>query len=331
MFYYKNALNQVPNLNNYNMQKTILALGVLLLIGATFYLNQQEEENTSFLFNQWAAKHSKNYDSPITQKYRFKVFLQNLAKIRESNSQGNSYFLALTSFADITQEEFEQTYLTLRVPEERIRQVPKEENLTYTAVDWTKEGKVPGVKNQGNCGSCWAFSAIGNIEVNARIWNGQELNLSEQDLVDCGGQTGNYGCNGGWMDWAFEYVKLNGVANGNEYIYTGKDETCKQSYKRDKKITGYKDLGSCSDITTLIATAAVSVAVDASRWSLYGGGVFSNCDANLNHGVLVVGINEAGDYKVRNSWGQGWGEQGYIWIAKGDTCGICQVASYATW
>ena len=72
------------------------------------------------------------------------------------------------------------------------------------------------------------------------------------------------------MDWAFEYVKLNGVANGNEYIYTGKDETCKQSYKRDKKITGYKDLGSCSDITTLIATAAVSVAVDASRWSLYG-------------------------------------------------------------
>ncbi|KAM3134584.1 hypothetical protein pb186bvf_013226 [Paramecium bursaria] len=316
------------------MSKTILAIGVLLLLGATLYLTHPEQQDeTATLFKQWAQKYKRVYENPINEKYRLRIFTENLARIQafyESPIE-KTYTLELNQFADMTDEEFEQIYLTAKVPESKRRTVQNVENLKWSAIDWTSKGKVPAVKNQASCGSCWAFSAIGNIEVNSRIWNDRSVNLSEQELVDCGGQTGNAGCSGGWMDWAFEYVKTQGIASGAAYPYTAKDGTCIRSAAREFQIKGYKDLPTCQDLLDTVNTAAVSVAVDASNWRFYAGGVFSDCAANLNHGVLVVGVDQNGNYKVRNSWGQAWGEQGYIWLGAGDTCGICQVASLATW
>ena len=191
-------------------------------------------------------------------------------------------------------------------------------------VDWTKSGKVSKVKNQGQCGSCWAFSATGAME-SWSLFKGQSVSLSEQQLVDCSRPQGNQGCNGGWPASALNYVQSKGITTSSAYPYVAKDQTCK-TQGGSFKISGHTSYSGCSGLVSGIASHPISVAVDANKWSSYKTGVFSSCGTSIDHAVLLVGI-VGGNWKIKNSWGTGWGESGYIRLSgTGNTCGICKNA-----
>lgn len=194
-------------------------------------------------------------------------------------------------------------------------------------IDWQAQGKVSVVKNQGQCGSCWAFSATGAIESGLLLAGKNDL-ASEQQLVDCSRSYGNQGCSGGWMDSAFQYAIDHGITTQGLYPYVARNQACAKD-GGEIKVNGFVDVPGCDNLANALSARPVSVAVDAGQWSLYKGGVLSSCTTNVNHGVLVVGSTDA-YWKIKNSWGTGWGETGYIRLARGNTCAICSYPSYPT-
>ena len=199
------------------------------------------------------------------------------------------------------------------------------------AYDWAS--KMAAVKNQGSCGSCWAFSAVAATEGRYHLTYKKkakvDITFSEQQAVDCDKKS--HGCNGGWMDNAFDLFKA-GVMKDADYKYTARQGTCKFDAK--KKVDSVKGRTSIrkGDVAGIISAAQagpISVAVDATKWSGYKSGVFSTCSNKLNHGVTLVGVDANGVMKIRNSWGS-WGEAGHIRLAKGNTCGVADAASYPT-
>jgi len=291
---------------------------------------------------------------------RFGIFKENLAAIKKHNadylSDKVTWYMKLTPFSDLTSSEFKE-FITNQgcVPffnrTKKTNTTMKEPKASCQSVDWVARGAVTPVKNQGQCGSCWAFSTTGAIEGATKIC-GQTYptvsSLSEQELVDCASSYGNNGCNGGLMDNAFRYVIVNkGLAAESAYPYTGrKNLLCARNQHATSygsKITGYTDVyRSEGGLAAALCQGPVSVAIEAdeSGFQHYGGGVFSGtCGSRLDHGVLAVGFGVdryAGKFwKVKNSWGSGWGDQGYIRLVKGrgsdggrGQCGILQQASY---
>lgn len=158
---------------------------------------------------------------------------------------------------------------------------------------------------------------------------GSLQSFSEQQLVDCSASYGNHACNGGLMDNAFKYIKDHGIVHENEYPYKAVKQTCKTN-SGSFKISGYKDDRGCTALATALQSRPVSVAVDANKWSSYRSGVFNSCGTSLDHGVLLVGATDS-YWKVKNSWGTSWGESGYIRLARGNTCGICNQPSHPIW
>ncbi|CAD8177220.1 unnamed protein product [Paramecium octaurelia] len=318
------------------MEKSLMTVGLLLLIGAGLYLNQNGEEIEEFqkvrLFNDWKIQYNKKFSSEKEEMYRYLVFQQNAQSIEAHNNDKSgkyTYTLETNQFADLTEQEFAQRYLTFRP-----KSINKSKSIDYVpngqARDWVEEGKVPPIKDQGSqCGSSWAFSAVGVLEINSNIKFGLETTLSEQDMLDCSGPYGNQGCSGGWMDSGFEYVRDHGIANGSTYPYVGKDQTCRTTVNRDfKYVTGFVDVDGCDGLQTAILDQAISIGIDASNWAYYKGGIFNNCKQNLSSGSILVGIDQNGVWKVRHQWGSKWGENGYIRLAPGNTCGVCLSASY---
>lgn len=187
-------------------------------------------------------------------------------------------------------------------------------------IDWTQKKLVSPVKNQGNCGSCWAFSAVATLESFA-LMNGKTAILSEQQLVDCSKKYGNEGCNGGFNYQGLAYVKDHGIATGAEYPYTAKTQACKVDGGAFK-ISSVSVAKGCPAVLSALASRPLGVSVDATNWSHYVSGIFNNCKTNLNHDVFLVGATDA-YWKIKNSWGTTWGESGFIRLAPGNTCGIC--------
>jgi len=276
---------------------------------------------------------------------RYGIFKKNMDFARQFNADNDGTYtfqLGITIFADQTRDEFESWLKKTNGVK------PQKTNTARTlydastapeapaTVDWVKAGAVTPIKNQGQCGSCWAFSTTGGIEGANFLKNHVLSSFSEQELVDCSGAEGNQGCDGGLMDDGFDFVEKSGLCFESAYPYKGTDGTCKSSSCTSKvKVTTYTDIakGSTSDLMSAAAQRPISIAVDANMfWQMYTGGIFNHrCNANkLDHGVLLVGYTSGESWKVKNSWGTGWGEEGYIRLKGTDanTCGLANSASF---
>lgn len=301
---------------------------MLVLLGAaSVYLYSLDNTSSEvYSFEQFKREFGKHYSREGEEQYRKNIFLRNVIAINEHNANPkNTYTMGINQFTDLTQAEFAAIYLTLQVPKRSYKEVDTKQTPLNGDIDWVADGKVTPVKNQGACGSCWAFSATAAME-SAYLMKGTNVNLSEQQLVDCSRSYGNQGCNGGWMDSAFDYAKDKGLTTTDQYAYVARDQNCKIDTGA-YKVTSYVDVSGCNDLLNALSARPVSVAVDASNWSPYRGGVFNNCNVNVNHGVLLVGATD--DYwKIKNSWGGSWGETGFIRLSRGNTCAICGYPSY---
>merc|ERR1711968_267498 len=311
------------------MSKTLLLLAAIVGVTAAGLLGDSEYES---LFTQFKTDHAKNYATAEEHTARFSTFKDNVDFIMSHNSRSeeHGFTVGINQFADMTRQEFKKTMLTYQAERKTANAVHIfDESTIADSVDWVAKGAVTPVKNQGQCGSCWAFSTTGSVEGAYQIATGKLLSFSEQELVDCAGSYGNQGCNGGLMDDGFKYIEAKGDASESTYSYTGKTGTCSSSKQSDTaiaagKVTSFSDVTTDSETQMLAAVTAgpVSVAIEAdqSGFQFYKSGVFSGtCGTNLDHGVLVVGYgtDSGKDYwKVKNSWGTTWGDAGYIRLVR---------------
>jgi len=301
-------------------------------------------------FEKFVQDFGKVYDE-VEKEARFGAFIANYAYIQAENAKGHSYQLGINEFADMTPDEFAMTRLGLRPRDNKpwgslpsLGKHVRGNSTLPASVDWRKKGAVNPVKNQAQCGSCWAFSAIGALEGAWQIATGQLVSLSEQQLVDCSKPEGNMGCKGGMMDGGFKYEEGVDVCTEDSYPYKAKDGTCNVSGCTvgipSHAVVGFMDVEAEDDeaLMEAVAQQPVSVAIEADKmvFQLYKGGVLDGaCGTALDHGVLIVGYGvDAGKsyWLVRNSWGPSWGEAGYIRILRGEPgkgmCGINSQPSY---
>ena len=287
-------------------------------------------------FMRWMHKHNKDYFSHEEHAYRFQNWLNIKKEVELHNSRNDiSHYKGINQFSDLTPSEFKRLYLGYLPNANKVR---NEENLSTdnlrSTVDWRAQGAVTGVKNQGQCGSCWAFSTTGSVEGAYKLAGNSLTSFSEQQLVDCSGSYGNQGCNGGLMDNAFSYLESKKLETEADYPYEAYDSSCQYSSSKGvTNVSGYHDVSrSSSAMEAAVNKQPVSIAVDAGAFQTYSSGILkeSECGTQLDHGVLNVGYGD-GYWIVKNSWGSSWGENGYIRLEKSssaNTCGMLNAASY---
>jgi C1A family cysteine protease len=303
-------------------------------------------------FFNWLATHKVAAKSGEHFVHMLQNFANNDDVIEQHNAAGHSYELGHNAFSHMNQDEWRE-FVRLGLKRENsseaamIHNAPADASATPASVDWVSSGAVTGVKDQGQCGSCWSFSTTGAVEGAYKIKYGALNSFSEQMFVDCDNRSNggtDMGCNGGLMDNAFDWAKKwGGISYEKDYPYvsgdTKKSGTCNTKVSKDPKAApkSHTDVKKNSDsaFKSALAQQPVSVAIEADQQSfqLYKSGVYSGtCGANLDHGVLAVGYgtdNGKAFYKVKNSWGTSWGEGGYIRLAGGESynngkgqCGI---------
>jgi len=319
-------------------------LVLLAFVAVAFATTRDEFELFKRTFNKF-------YATPEDNEYRFLIYEQNLARATALNKPDGLASYGVTKFMDLTPEEFQRFYLLPNLDVSKWPNAPvweienphikSSKSPLPTKFDWNSKGMVTAVKNQGQCGSCWAFSATETIEsVDAIAGSQTPISLSVQQVVDCDTDGNDQGCDGGEPYGAYEYIMQAGGQEGeSNYPYSGSQGNCRfESGEIVDKISNWKYVTQSSDETVIqnyvYSNSPVSVCVDAETWQFYKGGVItdeSNCGNTIDHCVQITGWkseNSTDCWNVRNSWGTDWGESGYVWVERGkDVCGIAQAVT----
>ena len=339
------------------MQKTHLAivLGSVLLASALLTAGLDSDSQVggeaalehAEAFTKWMTAHRKVYPTPAEKQFRFEQFVKTLARIEATNSNPTLTFTAGTNeFSDLSAEEFETRFFKAETEDTRGGIRHSNQGPVANDIDWRKEGAVTAVKNQWYCTVGWAFSVSGNLESAWKLAGNNLTTFSEQQLIDCSGQFGNNGCNGGNPFNSYRYLAqyARGLQSDSNYPYFARVGYCMYDpVKVVASVTGYYflDPQDCGGLLNALNTSPVSVGINAAPLQDYQGGIYNDygkCGSSVNHYALAVGygVDDKGSWYwvVKNNWGAGWGEAGYIrfertFQAKEDgICGLCLAVSY---
>lgn len=319
------------------MKVAVIAILAVIAVGAVATAPQLNADQYEFLFGRFIEQYGKQYESKHFFKH-YATFKKNLNTILSHNAKKATYTMAMNEFGDLSMEEFRTKFLGLTGAKPRHVDASFEATPNDEELDWRTIGAVTPVKNQGQCGSCWAFSATGSLEGVYFNKTGKLVSLSEQQLVDCSGSTGNHGCNGGLMTNAYKWIQRNGgICTEADYPYTGRDGSCKTGCKPAVQVTGYKEISNEAALMSGVKGAPTAVAVEVNDgFRFYASGVFDDarCGTRLNHGITAVGFGTEGGkpyWIVKNSWGTSWGEKGYIRLVRNkNMCGVASMACFPT-
>lgn len=321
---------------------------IILIFIIFFFSICSEEEDTFQKFQQFIKKYDKKYNSLQEFMARYIVFSQTLHKLKDS-SKKRSYSTGITKFSDLTEQEFLKTYGNLEVSALTLLNpnpanfIPK--GNAPDSYNFIEQGYLQDVRDQGSCGSCYAFTSVANIEGQYFKKYGKNKEFSQQQIVDC--DYINSGCNGGLMEYTFTYLKkTGGIESYEDYPYVGVEQTCKSDKSKfdpDVVIDGWEKLGDKDVIIDpaneddmkeyLYEKGPLAIIMNSILLREYTGGIIdvdeSECSTSrLNHAVVLVGYGTENDipyWIVRNSFGKNWGENGYFRIYRGKgTCGINQ-------
>jgi len=340
------------------MHASILAVFALVAFANALPVERSELYVNSELvireaWQQFKLEYGRMYKSVDEDAKRFALFKEKYLFVQQHNleyAEGkHSFDVKMNKFGDMTQEEIRQTSKGLKsLGTARFGACPPHNASLPKEIDHRTNGLVTEVKDQGQCGSCWAFSAVASLEGQHKKATGNLVSLSEQNLVDCAGSEGNEGCNGGWMNTSFVYIKKNnGIDTEASYPYEARDRPCR--FKPENvgaTCTGFVAIPSGCESSleeAVVGVGPISIAIDASRltFQLYHTGVYyearcKNGPDDLDHGVTAVGYGTTTDGKdyfiVKNSWGTRWGDKGYILMSRNrdNNCGVATDACYPT-
>ncbi|KAM4630522.1 cathepsin S, ortholog 1 [Polymixia lowei] len=323
---------------------------VLLL---TFLVFGQSFSDLNEQWDEWKNKYEKVYDNQAEMIYRKMVWEENMKTVLKHNQEASagqhSFTMGANHLSDMTAEEVNEMLNGLKVEDptpftnwtfNEVNDMP-----IPRSVDWRKRGMVSPVQNQGKCGSCWAFSAVGALEGQLKRRTGVLVPLSPQNLVDCSTKNGNHGCKGGYITKALKYIIYNkGIDSAKSYPYKYKQGKCRYSIKGKAgycsgvKVIAKKDEKLLKRVVAKVGPVSVSINANLPSFHQYKRGVYNAADCkskSTNHAVLLVGYgrDKGKDFwLVKNSWGTAWGEKGYIRMArnKKNLCGIASFAVYPT-
>ena len=321
------------------------------LLSSQFVCGQNPSEVESVSLDYWKSflnfqkRFNKIYSSQEELNQRFDIFKENLQTIIQHNLEKHNFTMAINRFTDLSATEFKKNIvgpgLLQTTAASPCSPYSFQNSKVPDSVDWRTKNAVTPVKDQGQCGSCWSFSATGAMEGAWAIATNELLSLSEEQLVECSRSNGNLGCKGGLMDNAFQYAMDNGMCSEDSYPYTssaGSAGLCKSSCESQVTIDACSDVEPSDQLALkeAVAFGPVSIAIEADQriFQSYSSGVITSetCGTDLDHGVLIVGYgteNGVDYWLVKNSWSSDWGDQGYVKIERSDSKsdpGICGVA-----
>lgn len=319
---------------------------IIILALIPFIINHAHlEANLHQKFQKFISKYNKKYSSAEEYFTRYQNFVKNYLELK--SMEDRPYKTGITQFFDMSPQEISNNYLNFDHKKLPLNLTPfkvKVSNDVPESYDWRNFITMP-MKDQGSCGSGWAFATLEMLETLYSKEKGMYLTFSEQMLIDCVSK--NSGCNGGYIEYALEWIMNNGIMKASDYPYTGMKGTCKSSSARyiDMKVTGYQKLGEASPIygpadeeemkVLLYQKGPYSVGINCDQLYMYSSGILdvssTKCPpTGINHHVLLVGYGTTNgiDYWIlKNSWGSSWGERGYFRVARGKS--VCGVNYYA--